>query len=103
MTAYPFEYSFFISLLVITLYLAGALIRRQTPDLAKAVIIATACSSAVAAIFLGTMTYATPAQELGVLREHKTSIITGTLALVWVSMGSAYNSVMQPWRCQSQV
>jgi hypothetical protein len=49
------------------------------------------------------MTYHAPAEQLGVLREHKTIVATGTLALVWVSVSAAFKSLMHPWRRSRQV
>jgi hypothetical protein len=102
MTAAQFEYSFLVSVLAIAVYLAAAIFHRQTPDLTQAMIIATSSTSAVAAVFVGVITYSTPSEQLGVLREHKAAVITGTLALIWVSFGAAYNSLMHPRRCAHQ-
>lgn len=93
-----FDYSVICSVLFIVIYLAGACLHRQTPDLSHVVIITTACSSTVAAVFLGVMTYAATPDQLGILREHKASVMTGAVALIWVSLASACNSLLHPWR-----
>lgn len=99
MSAGQFEYSFFTSVLLIALCLGSAAFYRQTPDLTHAMIIATSCSSAVAAVLVGVMTYTAAAEQLGVLREHKAGVATGTLALIWVSVSAAFKSLMHPRRC----
>lgn len=99
MTAAQFEYSFFTSIVLISFYIGNAIFHRQTPDLTHAMIIATSCSSAVTAVLVGVMAYTTPAEQLGVLREHKAGVVTGTLALIWVSVSAAYKSLMHPRRC----
>jgi len=102
MSADQFEYSFFISALLISVYIGSAFFYRQTPELTHALIIATSCSSAVAAVLVGLMTYAAPPEQLGVLREHKAGVATGTLALIWVSVSATYKSLMHPRRCARQ-
>jgi hypothetical protein len=103
MSAEQFEYSFFVSALLVSMYIGSALFYRQKPDLAHALIIATSCSSAMAAALAGFMTYHAPAEQLGVLPEHKTIVASGTLALVWVSVSAAFKSLMHPWRRSRQV
>jgi len=44
------------------------------------------------------MTYAATPDQLGILREHKASVMTGAVALIWVSLASACNSLLHPWR-----
>lgn len=86
------------SVLFIMIYIIVAVAHKQKPDLAHAVIIAMSCSGVVAAISLGTVTYMSKPEMLGVLAEQKGSILIGTMAMVWVSIASAYASITQPRR-----
>lgn len=99
MSETQFQYSFFISVAAIAVYIASALFYRQTPDLTHALLIATSCSSAVAAVLAGVMAYTATPEQLGVLREHKAGVVTGTLALIWISVSATYKSLMHPRRC----
>ncbi|WP_249675602.1 hypothetical protein [Pseudomonas abieticivorans] len=86
------------SLFFIVLYLVRSMLYRCKPDLTHAVIIAMSCSSVVAAISLGTLTYLSVPEDLGVLRGQKASILIGALVMTWASAMSAYSSVMHPAR-----
>ncbi|NWD68055.1 hypothetical protein HX870_10650 [Pseudomonas gingeri] len=86
------------SLLLIACYLGRSLYYRQAAELTHAVILITASSSLVAAIALGSLTYFAHADELGILRNQKNSILVGALALSWVSVTTAYASLMHPRR-----
>ncbi|NWB94747.1 hypothetical protein HX882_02440 [Pseudomonas gingeri] len=86
------------SLILIACYLGRSLYHRQAAELTHAVILITASSSLVAAIALGSLTYFAHADELGILRNQKNSILVGALALSWVSVTTAYASLMHPRR-----
>lgn len=96
MTLEQTSYSIIAGLILIAFYLGRSLYYRQPAELIHAVIIITACQGVVAAIALGSLTYFSGAHELGILREQKDSILVGALALTWVSVISAYSSLMQP-------
>jgi putative flippase GtrA len=98
MSEAQFQFSFFIGVVAVAIYIASALFYRQTPDLTHALIIATSCSSTVGAVLAGVMTYAATPEQLGVLREHKAGVITGTLAMIWISVSATYKSLMHPRR-----
>lgn len=86
------------SVIFILVYVAIAAYHKQKPDLAHAVIIAMSCSGVVAAIALGSITYMSKPETLGVLAEQRGSILIGTLAMIWVSIASAYASITHPRR-----
>lgn len=90
------------SLIFIALYVAIAAYYKQKPDLAHAVIIAMSCSGVVAAIALGSITYLSKPETLGVLAEQRGSILIGTLAMIWVSIASAYASITHPRRISKE-
>lgn len=86
------------SLLLLISYVATSLYRGQKPDLNQALIITTSCSAFVASISLAALTYTAKIEELGVLHDQKVVILIGCIALGWVSVSSAYASMLSPWR-----
>ncbi|WP_397452730.1 hypothetical protein [Pseudomonas sp. NA-150] len=90
------------SLMLIAIYLGLSLYHKQPPDLSHALIIAMSSSGVVAAVALGSLTYFSEPENLGVLKDQKASILIGTLAMTWVSVVSAYSSVMHPLRAAKQ-
>lgn len=90
------------SAIFILVYMAVAVYYKQRPDLAHAVIIAMSCSGVVAAIALGSITYMSKPDMLGVLSDQRGSILIGTLAMIWVSIASAYASITHPRRVSKE-
>ncbi len=86
------------SVLCIAIYLGLCWYYEQKADLTHGVIIAMSMSGLVAACALGALTMASSLEEIGVFRDHKPSILIGTLAMIWVSVATAYQSVMHPVR-----
>lgn len=86
------------SVLCIAVYLGLCWYYEQKADLTHGVIIAMSMSGLVAACALGALTMSTSPEEIGVFRDHKPSILIGTLAMIWVSVVTAYQSVMHSVR-----
>lgn len=86
------------SVLCIAIYLALSWFYRQKADLTHGVIIAMSLSSLCAAFTLGLIALSSSAEAMGAFRGQKFSVLTGTLAMIWVSVTTAYQTVMHPVR-----
>ncbi|MGW8466288.1 hypothetical protein [Pseudomonas sp. CLCA07] len=93
-----FSCSIISSVLCIALYLGLCWYYKQKADLTHGVIIAISMTGLVAACALGSLTMSSSLEQIGVFRDHKPSILIGTLAMIWVSVTTAHQSVMHPVR-----
>ena len=93
-----FDCSIISSVLCIAIYLGLCWYYKQKADLTHGVIIAMSMTGLVAACALGSITMSSSLEQIGVFREHKPSILIGTLAMIWVSVTTAHQSVMHPVR-----
>jgi hypothetical protein len=84
--------------LCIVIYLVLCWSHDQKADLTHGVIIAMSMSSLFAAFTLGLIALSSSVEDMGAFRDQKLSILIGTFAMIWVSVTTAYQSVMQPVR-----